>query len=91
MAVHVAAIGHVVLGARQFLGKRSYPTGAKKHRLMGRIPEGSMSTQSRRALLLRDSVAEFERRVNALLDYEEGFPQATLGELEAQARLLSRD
>ena len=50
-----------------------------------------MSTQSQRALLLRDSVAEFERRVNALLDYEEASPQATLGELEAQARRLSWD
>jgi len=50
-----------------------------------------MSTQSQRALLLRDSVAEFERRVNALLDYEEAYPQATLGELEAEARRLSRD
>lgn len=50
-----------------------------------------MSTQSQRALLLRDSVAEFERRVNALLDYEETYPQATLGELEAEARRLSRD
>jgi hypothetical protein len=50
-----------------------------------------MSTQSQRALLLRDSVAEFERRVNALLDYEETCPQATLGELEAEARGLSRD
>jgi hypothetical protein len=50
-----------------------------------------MSTQSQRALLLRDSVAEFERRVNALLDYEEVYPQATLGELEAEARRRSRD
>jgi len=50
-----------------------------------------MSTQSQRGLLLRDSVAEFERRVNALLDYEETYPQATLGELEAEARRLSRD
>lgn len=50
-----------------------------------------MSIQSQRALLLRYSVAEFERRVNALLDYEEAHPQATLGELEAEARQLSRD
>ena len=50
-----------------------------------------MSTQSRRALLLSHSVAEFERRVNAILDYEETHPQATLGELEAEARRLSWD
>ena len=50
-----------------------------------------MSTQSQRALLLRDSVSEFERRVNAIFDYEETHPQATLGELEAEARRLSRD
>jgi hypothetical protein len=50
-----------------------------------------MSTQSQRALLLIHSVAEFERRVNALLDYEEAYPQAALGELEAEARRLSRD
>ena len=36
-------------------------------------------------------MAEFERRVNALLDYEEVYPQATLGELEAEARRRSRD
>jgi hypothetical protein len=30
-------------------------------------------------------VAEFERRVNALLDYEETCPQVTLGELEIEA------
>jgi hypothetical protein len=47
---------------------------------MGRIPEGSMSTQGQRALLLRLSVAEFERRINALLDYEEAYSQATLEE-----------
>ncbi len=50
-----------------------------------------MSTQSQRALLLRHSVAEFERRVNAILDYAETHPQATLAELEAEARRLSRD
>ena len=50
-----------------------------------------MSTQSQRALLLRHSVAEFERRVNAMMDYAEAYPQATLGELEAEARRLSRD
>ena len=50
-----------------------------------------MSTQSQRALLLRHSVAEFERRVNAILDYAETRPQATLAELEAEARRLSRD
>ena len=50
-----------------------------------------MSTQSESALLLRDSVAEFERRVKAVLDYEETHPQATLAELEAEARRLSRD
>jgi hypothetical protein len=50
-----------------------------------------MSTQSQRALLLKHSVAEFERRVNALLDYAEAYPQAVLGELEAEARRLSRD
>lgn len=50
-----------------------------------------MSTQSQRALLLRHSVAEFERRVNAFLDYAEIHSQATLGELEAEARELSRD
>lgn len=50
-----------------------------------------MSAQNQRGLLLRNSVAEFERRVNALLDYEETNPQATLGELEAEARRLSRD
>ena len=66
------------------------PYGSK-NRLRGRIPEGSVSTQSQRALLLRDSVSEFERRVNAIFDYEETHPQATLGELEAEARWLSRD
>ena len=50
-----------------------------------------MSTQSQRALLLRHSVAEFERRVNAILDYAETHPQAALAELEAEARRLSRD
>lgn len=50
-----------------------------------------MSTQSHRALLLRHSVVEFERRVNALLDYAETHPQATLGELETEARQLNRD
>jgi hypothetical protein len=50
-----------------------------------------MSTQNQRALLLRHSVAEFERRVNGLLDYAETHPQATLGELEAEARQMSRD
>ena len=50
-----------------------------------------MSTPSQRALLLRDSGAEFEWRVNASLDYKEVYPQATLGELEAEARRLSRD
>jgi len=50
-----------------------------------------MSTQSHRALLLSHSVAEFERRVNALLDFEETHSEATLGELEAEARRLSRD
>ena len=50
-----------------------------------------MSAQSQRALLLRHSVAEFERRVNAIFDYEETHPQVTLGELEVEARRLSRD
>ena len=50
-----------------------------------------MSTQSQRALLLKQSVAEFERRVNAIIDYGENHPQATLAELEAEAWQLSRD
>ncbi len=50
-----------------------------------------MSTQSQRTMLLRHSVAEFERRVNAILDYEETHPQATLGELEGEGRHLSWD
>lgn len=50
-----------------------------------------MSTQSQRGLLLRHSVAEFEKRVNAFLDYAEANRQATLGELEMEARRLSRD
>ena len=50
-----------------------------------------MSTQSQRALLLKQSVAESERRVNAILDCQESHPQATWGELEAEARRLSWD
>ena len=50
-----------------------------------------MSEQSRRALLLKQSVAEFERRVNAILDYQETHPQATWAELEGEARQLSWD
>ena len=50
-----------------------------------------MSTQSQRALLLRRSAAEFERWVNAILDYAETCLQAPLSELEAEARPLSRD
>ena len=50
-----------------------------------------MSTQSRRALLLKHSVMEFERRVNAIFDYAETHPQVTLSELEGEARRLSRD
>lgn len=50
-----------------------------------------MSAQSRRALLLKQSVAEFERRVNVIWDYQATHPQATLGELEAEARRLSWD
>ena len=50
-----------------------------------------MSTQSQRALLLSHGVAEFERRVNALLDYAEIHPQATFAEPEAQVRQRSRD
>ena len=52
-----------------------------KNRLRGRNPEGSMSAQSRRALLLSHSLAEFERRVNAMMDHAETHPQATLAEL----------
>ena len=47
-----------------------------------------MSAPSQRALLLSHRVAEFERRVNALLDYAETHPPATLGELAAEARQL---
>jgi hypothetical protein len=50
-----------------------------------------VSRQNQRALLLRHSVAEFERRVNAFIDYGETYSEATLGELEAEARQLSRD
>jgi len=42
-------------------------------------------------LLLRDCVAEFERRVDGLLDYEATCPPATMGELEAEAPRLGRD
>ena len=48
-----------------------------------------MSTQSQRALLLRRSVAEFERRVNTILDYEETHPQATLAGISLQAVQLA--
>lgn len=50
-----------------------------------------MNTQSKRALVLRSSVAEFEKRVKALWEYEEAHPEATLGELEREAHRLSRD
>ena len=50
-----------------------------------------MGAPSQRALLLSHSVAEFERRVNILLDYAETDPQASLAELEAEARRLSWD
>ena len=69
---------------------RCYPAGAQNRR-SGQNPEGSLSAPRRRALLLSHRVAEFEGRVNALLDYAETHPQATLGEPEAGARQLSRD
>ena len=50
-----------------------------------------MSAQSPRALLLRRSVADFQRRVNEIMDYWEANPQTNLGELERETRRLSRD
>lgn len=54
-------------------------------------PEGIMSTQPQRALLLRSIVSRFEQRVNEFLDYADSHPDATFSDLEAQARRLSRD
>ena len=50
-----------------------------------------MSAQSRRALLLKQSVAELQRRVNTFGDYQETPPQANWAELESEARRLSWD
>ena len=50
-----------------------------------------MSAPSPRALLLKQSVADFQRRVNEMMDYAEANPQAGLAELEGEARRLSRD
>ena len=69
---------------------RCYPAGAPNRR-SGQNPEGSLSAPRRRALPLEHRVAEFEGRVNAMLDYAETHSQATLGELAAEARQLSRD
>jgi transposase len=62
--------GNPSVGARQILGTENNVTLRVQNQLGGRIPEGSMSTQSQRALLLSHSLAEFERRVNPLLDTE---------------------
>ena len=50
-----------------------------------------MSAPSPRALLLKQSVADFQRRVNEIIDYWEANPQAELAELESAARRLSWD
>jgi len=44
-----------------------------------------------RALLLARIVGQFEERVNAFLDYGGAHPKAQFGDLEAEARRLSRD
>lgn len=53
---------------------------------------GTVSAQHQeRALLLARIVRQFEQRVNEFLDFGENHPEASFGDLETEARRLSRD